>query len=166
LRQRRRFEARIDLLKARLQRQAKACRQWSIVKRLSSIVKRLSIVQRLSSAVFLPSLRGESESAGKRRQAKACRQWSIVKRLSSIVKRLSSAVFLPSLRGESEGAVKRRQTKACRATLLNGCPQPFSCRACEASLRALESDAKLKLVGQHCETAVPSRFSAELARRV
>ena len=38
--------------------------------------------------------------------------------------------------------------------LFDDCPQSSPCRACEARLRVLESNAKLKLVGQRLRTAV------------
>ena len=58
--------------------------------------------------------------------------------------------------------------------MLDDCPQSSLCRACEARLKALESNVKLKLVGQRLRTAVEqysstivlNRLFAELARRV
>ncbi|MFN5105076.1 MAG: hypothetical protein ACK5GJ_19955, partial [Planctomycetota bacterium] len=48
-----------------------------VAKRLRTAVEQWPLnnnVRRLSSIVPVPSLRGESESAGKQRQAKACRK--------------------------------------------------------------------------------------------
>jgi hypothetical protein len=45
--------------------------------------------------------------------------------------------------------------------VFDDCPQSSLCRACEASLKVLESNVKLKLVGKRLRTAVEQSTAVE-----